>query len=109
MISPYQKSLNNYIKLSNIQTTCNSDLSLNEFSKSNHLGQSASGMQFGIGRINNVDVFVKFFCIPCRTKRIKLKNGKEKRRFEKILDPNALEIGLTKLISSLLLQENVPT
>lgn len=105
MLSPYLLAKQKYDILKTSVFTCNPDLSLDFFERTNQLGQSASGMQFANGKKNDIDVFVKFFSTPCNTHKIVLPNGKVKKREQVQFDSNAIEIGITRLMSNLLSRE----
>lgn len=105
MLSPYLLAKQKYESLRTSVFTCNPDLSLDFFEKTNQLGQSASGMQFASGKKNDIDVFVKFFSTPCNTHKVILPSGKIRKREQIQFDTNAIEIGITRLMSNLLSRE----
>lgn len=65
-------------------------------------------MQFAIGEKDGVEVFIKFFSIPCRKKITRYKSLIRVRDDPKS-DVNIAEIGLTKLLSSFMTMNPIPT
>ena len=98
MESPYIIALNKFKIASDHEFNCSPNIGIDQFKRATFIGSSASGMSFGVGRVNGVDVFVKQFVKPCHFNLIKTRT----HRKSIVDDMNELEIGITSLLSSLL-------
>ena len=107
IISPYNIPLNNKLQLKNESLSESSDLGIDTLLKAKFVGPSASGMPLGIGTHKNIKVFIKFFPMKSNYRHLPGKNGEILIRKKVELDNNALEIGITRYLSSLL-YEKVP-
>lgn len=99
MTSPYIIELHKFKLASNHEYNCSPNLGIDNFRRALSTGLSASGMSFGTGIVNKIDVFVKLFIKPCQFNL--LRPNLRKRKI--VDDANELEIGITSLISSLLI------
>lgn len=106
MSSPYLEAKEKYNTLTlTSQFTCQADLGLEEYERPLNTGSSASGMILGRGSYHNIPVFIKIFPMPCNYRYIET-GGRIIRRKRVEVDKNALEIGITKLLSDLLIQSS---
>lgn len=108
MISPYNNAREIFHSVEN-SFTCEPNLGLDRLEMTGNTGASASGMQFAIGEKNGFDMFIKFFSMPCQLKKVTLPNGRIRKTKMDVDDYNLTEIGLTKIMSNVLLMEPVPT
>lgn len=105
MESPYNKVLANYSSLKDIDFTCTPKLALDTFKAPKDAGSSASGMILGTGDHTGIPVFVKIFAMPCNYRTFDTGTRVIQRK-RIVFDKNALEIGITKFLSDLLMKSD---
>ena len=106
MTSPYIEVLKIKEKIKGIILKNNPILGLEKLEYTRNLGNSASGMILAKSEYNGIPIFVKLFPTVCKWKKIKRSNGELiKIRKESKFDKDLLEIGITKLMSDFLFNE----